>query len=250
MQSSSDQLNQRKDFLRDHPDFGSFFAKHAPRPPHRIRKGTIIFSDGDPHERLYYIQEGFIKLFHLSGDGKDTIAYLYGPGYVVGLRALLSSDQCAKHNAEALTDVTVISMSHQEYFALVQKQPTLLIDLAYYFMDRLEYTEGTIEGFVTTDTTARVAYFFADFINRFCQLNSRRMLKIASPQHQVKNGPFELPLSFTHQRIGEFIGAFRETVSGAVKKLEADHILSIKRGVVTIYNVDKLFTFAGLKKTL
>lgn len=215
------------------PNFFSLVAA-IKRPPVKMKKGRILFSDGDPLERLYYIQEGFVKLYRTSDDGKETISYLYGPGYVVGLRALISKDSIAKHNAEALTDLQVVSITHKEYFDIISKYPAFIVDLTHYFMDRLESTERTIEGFVATDTTTRVAYFLSDFIKRF--------------YNEDKPNDIILPLNLTHQRIAEFIGSSRETVTGAIQKLEKMGILTIDRGKVTIKNLSKLKKYAELNK--
>src|SRR5207253_1952436 len=114
MSDSSQTFADRLSQIWEPPNFFSLFAAMK-RPAARMKKGRILFSDGDMLERLHYIQEGFVKLYRTSEDGKETITYLYGPGYVVGLRALLSKDKIAKHNAEALTDLQVVSITHSEY---------------------------------------------------------------------------------------------------------------------------------------
>lgn len=237
MNDTQQSLTKRLLHVWEPPDFFTLFAA-IKRPPHSIKKGTVLFSDGDPLERLYFIKEGFVKLYKISEEGRPTISYLYGPGYVVGLRALFSQDNCAKHNAEALTNIEVISLSHKEYFEIVAKYPAFLIDLTHYFMDRLEYTERTIEGFVVMDTTARISYFFSDFINRFC-----------TPQEK-KQKTLTLPLDFTHQRIADFVGALRETVTVTLQRLEKEKVISVNKGKVTILNVPQLNRLAQLPITL
>lgn len=197
-----------------------------------MKPGRILFSDGDPLERLYYISEGYVKLYRLSSRGKETICYLYGPGYVVGLRALLSKDKVAKHSAETLTNVRLLTITHNEYFSILSKYPAFIIDLTHYFMDRLESTERVIEGFVATNTVTRVAYFFSDFVVRFCDTKKKKEI--------------ELPLTFTHQRIAEFIGSTRETVTMAIQKLEKEGILVVKRRKVTIRSLTKLHKYTNL----
>lgn len=204
------------------------------RSPVRIKKGKILFNDGDVLERLHYIKEGFVKLYRTSDDGKETVSYLYGPGYVVGLRALLSKEKIAKHNAEALTDLQVISISHTEYFEIVSKYPAFIIDLTHYFLDRLESTERTIEGFIVTDVTTRVAFFFSDFVKRFMETK--------------KGEKIILPLKLTHQRIAEFIGSSRETVTLSIQKLEKEGVLLVDQGKVEVKNILKLNNYASLNK--
>lgn len=214
------------------PDFVSFFSL-TNRKPYRIKKGTLLFSEGEPLEKLYFIKVGFVKLYRLSEDGRDTTSYLFGPGYILGIRALTSKDHCARHNAEAITDLEVMSMSHKEYFATVAAHPEYVIDLLYVFMDRLNYTERKLEGFIITDVTARVANFLANFAERFC------------PQSKEE---ITLPVQLTHQQIAELVGSFRETVTVALHKLEKAGVVQTHRGTIRIKNLQKLQEYATHKK--
>ncbi|MBI4078877.1 MAG: Crp/Fnr family transcriptional regulator [Candidatus Levybacteria bacterium] len=224
------------------PDFIPFFSKTTNRPPHRIKKGTILFNEGDPLERLYLIKEGFVKLYRLSEEGRETTSYLFGPGYVLGLRALTLPDKCARHNAEAITDLEVMTMSHKEYFEAVSSHPEYLLDLMYIFIDRLNYTERKLEGFISTDVTARVANFLADLVSRFC-------LPRQQAGRKQKNGGAVLPILLTHQRIAELVGSFRETVTIALNKLEKEGIIKTKKGHISVTNLKQLKELASGKKT-
>lgn len=110
-------------------------------------------------------------------------------------------------------------MSRKEYLSLALEHPENLLDLLHVFIERLNYTERKLEGFILTDATARVANFLADCAKRF--------------------GPV-LPLPLTHQRIAEFVGSFRETVTVALNRLQKEKILKVDRGKITILNLKKL----------
>ena len=50
----------------------------------RLLKGDILFSEGDPGDRLYVVTEGKIKLSHSSGDGRETLLAVMGEGQMFG----------------------------------------------------------------------------------------------------------------------------------------------------------------------
>lgn len=237
MNGNTSALKKRIENIWQPPDFKTFFQTYSKRPPQVIKKGTLLFNAGDQLERLYYIQEGFVKLYRLSEEGRETTIYLYGPGYVLGIRALTSEDKSAWHNAEAITQAKILTLSHKDYFEIVTNHPEHLLDLTHIFIDRLNYTERKLEGFITTDATARVAHFLYDCVRRFCP-----MPEISNKKHIV------LPLDLTHQRIAEFVGSFRETVTVAIKRLEEDKTLTINRGKITILNLKQLKDHALLQK--
>ena len=207
------------------PDFSSFFKKYAKRPSLLIKSGKTIFYEGDEPGKLYFIKKGFVKLYRISPEGRSTIIYLYGPGSLLAVRALTSRDKQLRHTAEAMTDVEVIAISEKDYLDTLSNNPEYLVDLLHVFIDRLNYTERKLEGFILTDTTARVASFLYDLVVRF---------------GTKKNGKIELPLLLTHQTIAEFVGAFRETVTIAMNRLRKDEVLEDKRGKITILSVVKL----------
>jgi len=232
MDDKKNKLKKRLETVWESPDFSILFTKILKKPFHKIKKGTVIFNEGDPLGRLYYIKEGYVKIYRVSKDGKDTTSHLLGPGYILGVRALLSKDECAIHTAEAITDLNVITISRDDYFNAVLEHPELLVDLIHIFMDRLTYTERKVEGFITADTTSRVANFLVDCAGRF---------------GEKSKGEIHIPLELTHQRIAEFVGSFRETVTLAIHKLENDDAIRIRKGKVVILDLKKLKKFLASK---
>lgn len=223
-------LQKRLQCIWKTTNFKAFLAHVHNHKLHQIKKGTLIFSEGDPLNRIYFIKEGFLKLYRSSEEGRDATSYLLGPNYMLGIRALTTKDECAKHNAEALTELTVITISHKEYFTILTKHPEFLVDLLHVFIDRLNYTERKLEGFMLTDATARVAYFLADCALRFCK---------------EQKDPITLPLKLTHQLIADFVGSFRETVTLSLNKLEQEKIIMNKKGIITILNLKKLNNYSS-----
>lgn len=225
MDADKQKLKTRLEKIWQQPDFTSFFQKYAKRPPLNIKKGNIIFYQGDQPDRIYFVKEGFVKLYRMSEEGRDSIIYLYGPGSILGVRALTSEDERLRHNAEAITDSEIITMSRKEYLDLVLEHPEYLVDLLHVFIERLNYTERKLEGFILTDATARVANFLSDCARRF---GIRR------------NNHIAIPLPLTHQRIAEFVGSFRETATVALNRLQKEKIVKVERGKITILDLKKL----------
>lgn len=234
MDESDSKLGTRLQQIWQEPNFDLFFKFFSKNPKRLIKKGSIIFNEGDTLDKIYFINKGFVKLYRLSSEGRETTIYLYGPGHILGVRALTSEDECARHFAEAITELEIVTIARKDYFNAVTKNPEYILELLHVFIDRLNYTERKIEGFIITDVTSRIAYFLLDIAKRFCK-------------GKTKN--FELPLSLTHQRIAEFVGSFRETVTLSLNKLEKDGVLKDSRGKIIILDLNKLSKSAKSAKS-
>lgn len=222
------QLSKRLDVIWQKPDFLTFFENYSSRPIIKIKKGSLIFYEGDRPGKIFFIKNGFVKLFHSSESGKDAIIYLYGPNSVLGLRALTSQNELLQHSAEAITDTQVITLSREEYLKAMEEHPEYIIDLLHLFIDRLDYTERKLSGFILTDVTARVANFIINIGNRF---------------GEKKGNTITVPVPLTHQRIAEFVGSFRETVTGSIQKLEKSGCIEFEGKTLTIKNLKTLEGF-------
>lgn len=224
-------LQQRLDAAWETPDFNSFFKELIKRPVRKIKKGDTLFYQGDETNKLTYIKSGYVKLFQTAEDGREPVAYLYGPPTILGLRALTSKDHTYWHSSEALTDCEVISVPVEEYKNILVSHPEYIVDLLYLFIQRLNYTERRLYGFVAAETTARAAAFLYDCALRF---------------GEKKGSEISIPVPLTHQVISEFVGAARESVTISLNKLEKEGVIAHTRGSITILSLSKLQNHAGV----
>lgn len=224
-------LQQRLDAVWDKPDFNSFFKELVKRPIRKIKKGDTLFYQGDETNKLTYIKSGYVKLFQTAEDGHEPVVYLYGPHTILGLRALTPKDHTYWHSSEALTDCEIISVPVEEYKAILVSHPEYIVDLLYLFIQRLNYTERRLYGFVAAETTTRVASFLYDCALRFGEKEGSEIL---------------IPIPLTHQVISEFVGSARESVTISLNKLEKEGVIAHTRGSVTILNLSKLQKQAGI----
>ena len=87
-------------------------ALKASMDERRLLKGDVLFSEGDPGDRLYVVTEGKIKLGHASGDGRESLLAVMGEGEMFGELSLFDPGPRTA-TATALTDATVLALGHQ-----------------------------------------------------------------------------------------------------------------------------------------
>lgn len=87
-----------------------------------IKKGTILFDEGDTINGVYCVKDGICKLSKLSENGKDQIVKMVVKGQLIGQRSLVS-DQSSNLQATALNDMEVCFIPKSEIIADLQKNP-------------------------------------------------------------------------------------------------------------------------------
>lgn len=80
---------------------------------HIIKKGEVIFEEGENVNGIYCIKDGVCKLTKLSANGKDHIVKLVTKGELLGQRSMIS-DEPVNLSAVALEDMQVCFIPKSE----------------------------------------------------------------------------------------------------------------------------------------
>ena len=93
-----------------------------------VKKGEVIFEEGDSLKGIYCIREGICKLTKLSSNGKDQIIKLVVKGELIGQRSLVS-DESVNLSAVALNDMEVCFIPKSEILNDLQKNTAFTFDV-------------------------------------------------------------------------------------------------------------------------
>lgn len=93
-----------------------------------IKKGEVIFEEGDSLKGIYCVREGICKLTKLSSNGKDQIIKLVVKGELIGQRSLVS-DESVNLSAVALNDMEVCFIPKSEIMNDLQKNTAFTFDV-------------------------------------------------------------------------------------------------------------------------
>ena len=72
-------------------DVEAFAANYGGATVSRLRTGTLLYSQGEPADALYYLQHGQIQITVVSSQGKGGILNVLGPGGFCGEGCLLGN---------------------------------------------------------------------------------------------------------------------------------------------------------------
>lgn len=93
-----------------------------------IKKGELIFQEGDMLNGVYCVRDGICKLSKLSKNGKDQIVKMVVKGQLLGQRSIISN-QSSNLQAVALSDMEVCFIPKHEIVSDLQRNPKFSFDV-------------------------------------------------------------------------------------------------------------------------
>jgi CRP/FNR family transcriptional regulator, cyclic AMP receptor protein len=88
------------------------------------RPGEIVFSQGDPADAVFYVQDGIVKLSAVSVRGKEAVVALLGVGEFFG-DSCLADFPVRLRTASAVSSTTVVAVEKTGMFRLLTTNAAL-----------------------------------------------------------------------------------------------------------------------------
>ena len=162
-----------------------------------FEKGDIIFSEGELFDKLFIINNGSIKIYTYTKDGKEQILYILKEGEFLGDLNLLKND-IFKFNAMALESTNMCIIHKDDFDILIKTNPEISIKILEYAHDRIASLENLVQTLTTKDVEVRLASLLINLSSTF----------------GIKTDiGIEITLPLTREDMANFIGVTRETVS-------------------------------------
>jgi CRP/FNR family cyclic AMP-dependent transcriptional regulator len=217
--------------LRQHPYFCDLdseafeqlcrYAKHT-----TLKRGTGLFSKGDPGNSLIAVIRGTIKISISSPEGRSAILNLIGPGEIFGEIALL--DGLARTaDATANTDCEIFVIDRREFLPFVRSQPALAMKFIELLCARLRWTSDQVEQVILQDLPGRLA-------SALIRLTER---------HKLSEGGRSIAV--TQQEISEMVGMTRESINKQLRAWAARNWVRLEHGAIVVLDAESLQQLAG-----
>jgi CRP-like cAMP-binding protein len=190
----------------------------------KIAKGSILFKEGDDGEHLYVIIEGKLKLGTSSGDGRENLLSILGPGEMFGELSLFDPGPRTS-TATAVTDSKLLSLGHEKVIPWLKQNPEVSLQLLTRLSQRLRRTNEAVGDLVFSDVPGRVAKALIDLGDRFGKTTAEGLLV----NHDL-----------TQEELAQLVGASRETVNKALADFAGRGWLKLDGRSVLITDVDRL----------
>lgn len=189
-----------------------------------LKKGETLFQEGDSGDRLYVLLSGKIKLSHASGDGRESVFMVLGPGEMFGELSLFDPGPRTS-TAVAVTESVVLGLSHQQLRPWLTARPEVAHALLQALANRLRRNSETMSDLVFADVPGRVAKALLELGDKFGQSTTSGWL---------------VAHDLTQEELAQLVGASRETVNKALADFASRGWIRIETKSVEILDAARL----------
>ena len=217
------------DVLRQAPLFSALddeaaTALRASMAETRLRRGEVLFHEGDEGDKLYVVTDGKVKLGRTSSDGRENLLAILGPGQMFGELSLFDPGPRSA-TVTAVTDAAFASLSHEDLLRWLEGRPAVARGLLAQLAGRLRKANDVVADLVFSDVPGRVAKALLDLSERFGR-PTEDGLRVA---HDL-----------TQEELAQLVGASRETVNKALADFASRGWLRLEARAVVLIDVERM----------
>jgi len=191
----------------------SLLAEHSREV--QFRKHAILMTEGDAGESMYVIQSGLVKVFVSDEDGKELVLYEQGAGAVIGDIALLD-DEPRSASVSTLDKTSALMIGKSSFIQCLKESPEMSLGIIRSLTQRLRHaTEGS-RSLALDNVYRRLA-------DKLQELSIDKTGTTA-----------RLEKKYSHQDLGNMIGASREMVGKVMAELVKGEYIELQDGIIYI----------------
>jgi len=188
--------------------------------------GSLVCRKGESVEHWIGVVDGLVKMANVSADGRPTSFTGIPSGGWFGEGSLLK-DEPRRYDIVALRDSLIAYMPKATFMRLLDASVAFNRFLLTQLNERLSQFIAMVEHDRLLGPDARLARGLAGLFN---------------PVLYPNVGP---TLPITQEEIGHLVGLSRQRVNQALKRLEAEGLLRVEYGGVTVTDLAGLRRFEG-----
>ncbi|MEM9679212.1 MAG: Crp/Fnr family transcriptional regulator [Bacteroidota bacterium] len=121
-----------------------------------VKKGDIIFEEGEILNGVYCVRDGVCKLTKLSENGKDQVVKLISKGDILGQRSLVS-DESTNLSATALNDMELCFIPKREIVSDLQKNTNFSMNVLKYLANDIKVSNDAMVNMAQKSVKQRMA---------------------------------------------------------------------------------------------
>lgn len=190
--------------------------------------GQTIYAAGEPAARLYVVATGQVKLARSTPAGQTILLDLLARGEFFGSLSALG-DRVYRHTAEAHTACCVLSVSADDFQAILHRYPPVALAVLDMVAAQLQEARDLIEHHRAQPVDRRIAAM---------------LLKLGAKLGQERNGALLIQMPLSRHDLAEMAGTTTETASRVMSQFRKDGLIQSGRRWVALVDRRRLAALA------
>lgn len=191
---------------------------------HAYRKKTVIFSEGEAKEAVYFIHNGMVKTYKTDENGHEQIVSFLKSGDLFPHTGFFHKSVYPA-TAETITDSLLLAIPIRSFEQLLLSTPSIAVKVMAVMSEKIAELQKKIQELSGQDVQNRAVSF---------------LLHMAEKYGVLSGNAISIDLPITHQEIANSIGTSRETVNRLLNQLRKEQILEIKKNKLIILDIERL----------
>ena len=199
-------------------------AIEANRKTYHIKKGEVLFKEGETVTGVYFVYDGKVKVHKKWGEDKELIIRIAGKGAIAGHRGL-GTNTVYPVTGTALEPSTICFISLDFFITTLKVNHEFTYQLMMFFADELQESERKMRDLAHMPVKGRVA---------------QALLSLKAKFGETEDGNINIILS--RQDLASYTGTTYETVFRIINELVDEGAIKVSGKNIAIADVPKLFS--------
>ncbi len=192
----------------------------------RFAKKEVVFREGDRADGFFVVVSGKVKVFKLSGEGKEQILHVLEAGQTFAEAVIFEGGAYPAH-AETLTEAELFFLPKRPFVDLLERHPNVAIRMLGSLSRWLKRMTDLVESLSLKDVETRLVFYLSE------ELKARGI--------PPRDGA-ELELPIGKNVLASRLGTVPETFSRTLKKLQDDGLIAVRGKRIRIVSAGSLFS--------
>jgi CRP-like cAMP-binding protein len=191
----------------------------------KSERGTFLFQEGMMADELYIIVSGKVQISKITSDGRELSLRICGENDICGELTLFTDNPRYLLSAKVLEEGEVYAINKDVLESEIFQNSKLAFEFMKWMSDHFRKTQTKFRDLVLNGK--RGALFST-------------LIRMSNSYGIQKEKEILIDLPLTNQDLANFCGTSRESTNRILSDLKKEHIISIKKGKISILDLQYL----------
>jgi CRP-like cAMP-binding protein len=189
------------------------------------QRDTFLFREGMEAEELYIVMSGKVQISKITTDGRELSLRICGENDICGELTLFTDNPKYLLSAKVLEEGEIVAIKKDVLESEIFQNPTLAFEFMKWMSDHFRKTQTKFRDLVLNGKKGALI---------------STLIRMTNSYGVEKKDGILIDLPLTNQDLANFCGTSRESTNRILNDLKKDEIISIKKGKITIHDLQFL----------